>query len=453
MKTRSLQLRLLLSAGIAVFVALAVAWFAMTWLFERHLERRVVADLMRDAKPLLANLALAPDDKPVAHNPPIDARFGVPDSGLYWQLSTPAGNVRSRSLWDQMLPTTHDARFDRWTQKTVLGPFGQRVLLLERLVRLNQRGPPVLVQLAHEEATLHLARDEFGRDLVLFLVVLWGVLCAAAWVQVRLGLRPLRRVRRELLALQRSPTARLGADRPREIQPLSQAIDDLAEAREQDLLRARRRAADLAHSLKTPLAALSAQSRVARRAGAVEAADGLDRAIAAVSATVEAELARARAAAARRSQGNATASPLQVAERIVGVVERTEAGARLVFEVDVPASLHLPVNGDDLMELLGALIENAARFARRRVRISARQGEDAVWLGVEDDGRGLDIGVERVGLHGGRLDEAGSGHDGLGMLIARDLTEATGGQIALDRSPLGGLLVSMRWSGCGEGPA
>lgn len=446
MKIRSLHLRLLLSAGIAVFVALAVAWFAMTWLFERHLERRVAADLMRDAKPLLANLALAPDGKPLARNPPIDARFAVPVSGLYWQLSTAAGSERSRSLWDQTLPASHDAESGQWTQRVVIGPFGQRILLLERLVRLNRQGPPVLVQLAHEEATLHRARDEFGHDLMLFLGVLWAVLCAAAWAQVRLGLRPLGRVRRELLELQRNPAARLGADHPREIRPLSQAIDDLAEARERDLLRARRRAADLAHSLKTPLAALSAQSRAARRAGAAEAADGLDRAIATVSATIEAELARARAAAARRSQGSATASPLQVAERIVGVVERTEAGARLVFEVDIPAALKVPVDSDDLMELLGALIENAARFARRRVRIGAHQDADTVNLGVEDDGHGLDISVEQAVLRGGRLDEAGSGHDGLGLSIARDLTEATGGWITLDRSPLGGLLVSMCWS-------
>ena len=186
-----------------------------------------------------------------------------------------------------------------WKSRIVAGPFDQQVLLVERIIRPERGGADVLMQLAHEQQSLHEAREEFGEELAVFLALLWLILSAAAWVQVELGLRPLRRVRNEVETLKRNPRERIAAAHVAEIEPLTLAINELADARERDLSRARRRAADLAHGLKTPLAALSAQSRRAREAGATEAADGLDHAIAAATVAIEGELARSRAAAIR----------------------------------------------------------------------------------------------------------------------------------------------------------
>jgi signal transduction histidine kinase len=319
------------------------------------------------------------------------------------------------------------------------------VLLLERLVRLDSRSPPVLVQLAHDEEAVEQTTEEFGRELALSLMLLWAILAGAAWVQVQLGLRPLERVREELEHLRDSPLKRLGAEHPPEIAPLTAAINALADAREKDLVLARQRAADLAHALKTPLAALSAQSRRAREAGATEAADGLDRAIAAASSTVESELMRARAATIRHSASSAASAALPVIERIIGVIERTDFGAERVFEVEVPAELAVPLEGSDFAELIGALLENAARFARRRVRISA--STSPARLDVEDDGPGLGSARTEAALaRGGRLDEAGAGH-GFGLAIARELAEAAGGTLVMDKSALGGLRVTLLWPG------
>jgi signal transduction histidine kinase len=273
--------------------------------------------------------------------------------------------------------------------------------------------------------------------------LLWIILAGAAWVQVQLGLRPLERVRRELDHLRDSPAKRLELEHPPEIEPLTTAINALADAREKDLQLARQRAADLAHALKTPLAALSAQSRRAREAGAAEAADGLDRAIAAASSTVESELARARAATMRQRPRGVSAAALPVIERVIGVIERTDFGAERVFEVDVPAQLAVPLEASDLAELMGALIENAARFARRRVRVSA--SAPPVRIDVEDDGPG--VGSERAEealARGGRLDETGPGH-GFGLSIARELAEAAGGSLDMNKASLGGLRVTIHW--------
>lgn len=441
MKARSLRLRLLAGAMVAIFAALAVAWLAMTMLFERHIERRVAEDLTRDGLQLVAALSVEADGKPALDASPTDPRFDNPTSGLYWQVSTKAGSLRSRSLWDQTLPASPLAEARDWRARRLAGPFSQRLFVVERLVRPDRSGPPVLVQVAANAAAVAAARSEFGRELALFLLLLWAVLSAAAWAQVSLGLAPLAAIRRELDGLKRNAAERLSGAHPSEIEPLVEAINALAEARERDLTRARRRAGDLAHGLKTPLAALSALSRRARDQGAADAAEGLDRAIAAVSGVVEAELARARVA----SLGPAQSPVREALERLVSVIAHTEAGAQLVFEVEAANALTAPLAVEDLIEMMGALTENAARHARRRVRLSAVRGPEGLTLQLDDDGPGIaDSRLADVIARGARLDEAEAGQ-GLGLAIARDLAEASGGTLTLSASDLGGLRAAVTW--------
>ena len=444
MIARSLRWRLLLGATAAILVALVVAWLFMTLLFERHLERRLREEMTRDALGLVADLSLAPDGRPLLEAEPRDPRLRKPAGGYYWQISTRNGVLRSRSLWDAALPVPTDAPAGDWRVGHLQGPFRQSMSVLERSLVVDSDKPPVVVQLAQDRRPLASARAEFGRELGIFLAVLWLVLSAAAWLQVALGLRPLGKVRGELAALRDSARARLPESSLREIQPLTDAINSLADARERDLELARRRAADLAHALKTPLSALAAQSRRAAEAGATSAAEGMDRAIAAIGASIDAELARVRIAAAGRKEGAFTLLRAAV-ERVVTVLEHTEKGGQLAFSLDIPASLQLAIRPDDLAEILGAVLENAVKYARRQVRVSGGAGPEWTSLAIEDDGPG--IAVDRVDdalMRGGRLDESGGG-SGLGLAIARELVEATDGTIELDQSSLGGLRIRFSW--------
>jgi signal transduction histidine kinase len=440
-KARSLRNRLLLGAMATVFAALAIAWLAMTLLFERHLERRLGEDLTRQGLQLAAAVADGPDGSPrMIDRPPSDARFEEPASGLYWQASNAKGALRSRSLWDQTLARSTLATAVGWGSRVAAGPFGRHVLVVERRVRPDHAGPPILVQVAQDVAGLHAARGAFGRELAGFLALLWIFLTGSAWMQVKLGLRPFARVGADLGRLKGSSADRLTGDYPREIVPLVEAINALADAREVDLARARRRAADLAHGLKTPLSALAAQSRRAREAGASRAADGLDRAIEAIGEAIEAELARTRVTNIRKADSLAADVIRSVAE----VIERTEA-APVVIDIEVPGALRVPIAEEDLTELMGGLMENAARHARRRVLVTGRSDDRGVSLSVEDDGPGITADSRAEALRrGGRLDQAPPG-EGLGLSIACELAEATGGRMTLRKSMLGGLSAQTEW--------
>jgi signal transduction histidine kinase len=441
---RSLRWRLLAGAAVAIFLALLLSWMLMMLLFERHLERRLAAELQSEATQIVAGLTIDAQGRPSVEDPPSDPRFQTPASGLYWQVSTRGLLARSPSLWDQALPNVAGIPSDDWESRVAEGPFQARLAYLERRILPDARGAPVLVQVAEDASVLREAGAEFGRELAVFLTLLWLVLSAAAWAQVSLGLRPLARLRRNVGDLERSPSARLQAAGVREVRPLISAINALADARERDLELARRRGTDLAHGLKTPLAAASAEVRRARAEGAAESAAGLERAIEAMRLAIEAELARTRVSAVRTG-GGVGCDAEEVVNRLVGVLERTEAGERLSFDVAIAGRLRVPVAAEDLTELLGALAENAVRYARRSVRFDGSEVAGDVRICVEDDGPGIaETSRQQALLRGTRLDEAGAGQ-GLGLAIVNDIAAATGGEIELGTSLLGGLRVTVSW--------
>lgn len=445
MTSGSLRWRLLLAAAVAIMIAMVVSWAVMGLLFSRHAQRSVVAELTREALEIVAGLQVTAAGVPQLEVQSSDPRFDRPSSGRYWQASTSVGAARSLSLWDETLPSPGTLDAHRWQTREIDGPFGQRLIVLERVVLLDPDGTPVTVQVAQNLSDLEAGAQAFRRELGLFLSILWLALVSAAWLQVKLGLTPLARVSTALSSLQQNPAARLDDSHPSEVSPLVSAINTLADAREKDLARAKRRGADLAHSLKTPLSALRAISHRARESGATNTANDLDRVIGAAGAALEAELARSRAAAIRDNRASTECSPLDVVERIVGVLEKTDFGGDLVYSVDIAPELKLPLAEEDLMEALGALVENASRFAKRQVAVSAMCADEHFRMLVEDDGPGLEISAEVALMRGSRLDELGQGNHGLGLSIAKEIVEASGGTLGLQRSVLGGLQVTLSW--------
>jgi signal transduction histidine kinase len=439
----SLRLRLVLAGAVAVLVALGLAGTALVALFSTHVERRAAAELTVHLDQLLAGLAPGPEGGLVVTMPPADPRFGQPYSGLYWQIETQGGLIRSRSLWDWTLPMMDAAQADGAIIKRRLpGPLDTELLVLERSVTVPQRlGGGVLREaVAMDTAELMEARDGFAAGMSPYLALLASFLILAAGAQVAVGLRPLSTLGRHVAALRSGAVARMGPAWPQEVRPLASEIDALLDERDVEVGRARARAADLAHGLKTPLQALMGEAERLRAAGQTGAADGIEDVAAAMRRTVDRELVRARAAAAHGRDVRAVVAP--VAEGIVSVLRRTPDGAALDWRVEVPQGLTVRLDEADLAEALGALAENAARHARVVVRLVARVEGALARVSVIDDGPGIpEHRRSELTDRFVRADESAARH-GLGLAIAADVAEVAGGALILgDAGP--GLVATL----------
>jgi signal transduction histidine kinase len=445
MNRHSLRLRLVAGGIVAILIALAIARGALVVVFERHVSRTLAEDLDVHLKQLLASIDLDAHGKLVLTQTPVDPRFADPLSGLYWQVGDDRGQLlRSRSLWDSAMKLPADRlSIGETHQHEVSGPGDQRVLVAERAVTLSADGKPAIVRLAvaEDRARVTAATAAFAKDLSIALVVLGCVLSLATWVQVGIGLRPLAALRRGVADIRAGGSRHLPSSIPTEVQPLVEEVNALIDAQEGEIERSRGRAADLAHGLKTPLAALAADASRLRERGERDIARDIEAVGEAMGRHVDRELARTRVRGRARGKAATSTSVKGLVGSIMATLSRTADGARVMFENLVHDDLSIPLDRTDLAEVLGNLIENAARHAAGRVRITADDNRPSVV--IEDDGQGIEPAqLSRVLERGVRLDER-SGAAGLGLAIVQDVLDAYGWGLELSRSELGGLKAAI----------
>lgn len=274
--------------------------------------------------------------------------------------------------------------------------------------------------------------------------ILGAVFMLGGLTQVRRGLSPIRQLRQRLASLADGTETRVEGQYPSEVQPLVDDLNALLADREARVARAVTRAGDLAHGLKTPLAVLAHEADRARREGQGELAAAIAQQVERMRRQVDSHLAQARVVASGAMPGARTVVS-ESAEGLARVLARLHAERALDLVVEVPETLAVRVPREDLDEMLGNLLDNACRAARKRVRISSVADGSSAVLAVEDDGPGLDPSLwDKVLQRGVTADETAPG-SGLGLAITRDLAELYGGSVHLSASaPLGGLKAELR---------
>lgn len=431
MNRRSLRRRLGLLGGLAILGTLGLSLIGLALLFDRHVERVALADLKARSYSVASMIELTGPETAGFRRAPVDPLYEQPFSGQYWQLELGSEIRRSRSLWDVTLPRIGPS-LPSGSERVLdlVGPRGAALLALETWLSVGT-GPAateVRIVLATDRATLQAARDGFIRDLLPYSLGLGVVLALAFWTQLTLGMRPLTAVSERVSALRGGRIDRIGAELPAEVLPLAREIDTLLSDRDQELARARNRAADLAHGLKTPLQALMGDAAQLRDQGENALADSVEGVATSMQALVERELRRARIQSDRRTQ---SANLAQVAKGVVNVLRRTPSGAGLDWQTHIPPKLALQIDPDDLAEALGAILENAARHAVSRVVVRAEALADGLaQLSVSDDGPGApDEAMQRLADRGFRLDQRAGGQ-GLGLAIMAEIVAAVGGTVS-----------------------
>jgi signal transduction histidine kinase len=447
MHHRSLRLRLWIGAIVSISIALTVAGFGLVTLFERHVERRIGAELRLQLNQLAAAITIAADGSVTLSTEPTDPRFAQPLSGLYWQIdSAQPGLLRSRSLWDEVIALPADPLEPSGIHAHVLaGPAHQQLLVRERRLHLQTTAQPLQLRLAVglDRAELTAARAEFAADMQPYLGVIVAVLLLATLVHIHTGLAPLETVRRGIGAIRSGQAPRLADSYPAEVMPLVNEVNALLVARALAIERARAWTADLAHGLKTPLTALAADAQRLREQGHAALADDLEHLAAAMRRRVDRELIRARVRTGTE-QHQARVDIGAAVTRLLRVVQRTPDGERIHWHIDIPAEIWAALMPDDLLELAGNLLENAAKWARSRVWVTVTRHDTWLDFSVSDDGHGVAVAhLTELGERGRRLDQNTEG-SGLGLAIVRDIVDAYGGTLTFDVAAAGGLLAQVR---------
>lgn len=439
---RSLRFRLLAFAAIVLAAALLVTGFSLSTLFTRHLERRVGQELDTHLNQLVGGLRLAPGTGISLMREPVDPRFQAVFGGLYWQVDDLTGDtqLRSRSLWDTRLDVPGDTLRPGQTHiHDMPGPQTSKLLAHEIMVLLSapDGDHEVRLSVAIDRAEISALATGFSRDLAPVLAILGGVLLLGFLLQIGEGLKPVYRVLAGVTAIRNGASKRLEADGvPREVAPLVEEVNALLDAQDQAISRARDRAANLAHGLKTPLSALASDIERLHAKGETEIADDISDLAHRMRRHMERELARARLRHGR-SQDRTPLKP--IVDGIFRALQRTPAGEELELHNAIGTSVTVPIDPDDLNELIGNLAENAVRFARSRVIVDTEITPEAVLIRICDDGPGLDpAGMLNAIKPNQRLDQSELGA-GLGLAISGDIVDSFGGQLELGVSSMGGL--------------
>ena len=460
----SLRLRLLAGTLVWVLLTVIVAGWALGRMFTEHVERQFQAELGTHLNQLAANLAIGADGKPALRAVLSDPRFARPYSGLYWQIdvlgaragdgSAGAGRqavLRSRSLWDVVLVVPGDLPADGEVHAhETEGPDGAPLRMIEQVLRPAEQPELALRVIVAANAALVVEPvARFNHILAIALALLAAGLALAALVQVRVGLRPLARLRDGLAAVREGRSTAIDGSFPAEIQPLVAEFNAVLARNAEVVTRARTHAGNLAHAVKTPLAVLAnAAEEVAHDAPDGRLAHLVREQVAFARTQVDYHLARSRAAAAVGVPGLRT--PLRpVLEGLLRLMDKVHAGRGLKVTLLACADdLAFRGEAQDLQEMLGNLIDNACKWAAGRVEVHAEVHADGkagapdagkLRICIDDDGPGLAAEArEAVFARGVRADERTPGA-GLGLSIVRELAQLYGGEVRLEVSPWGGL--------------
>ena len=431
---RSIQRRLSLGLiSVLLVIGLLLAQSSL-WLFDRSLRSYLQTTLQDETQTLLGAVVRGHNGLQLDERR-LSAAFKRPYSGLYFRIDLGEQSWRSRSLWDRDLQPIEVAGLQDALSD---GPQGQQWLVYR--ADYQRYGQPIVIHVARDYRPMLNSFNQVQKVVLGLGITALALILLLQRLIVSRALRPLEKTRRQLLQLQQGQRSQLDQQVPLELEPLVAQINHLLAHTEDTLKRSRNALGNLGHALKTPLAVLVSLASREELKQLPQLRESLNGQLQQIEQRIARELGRARLAGEALPGAHFDcASELPELFSTLAMIH----GNHLQLDWLAEPGLRLPWDREDLLELLGNLLDNACKWADSQVQLQISKVSEGYQLLIEDDGPGIDAALrDDVLSRGSRLDEQVAGH-GLGLGIVRDIVDAWAGSLQLADSPLGGLRVTV----------
>lgn len=439
--TLSIHSRIILSALVVLILFMSLTGFVLDKAFRQNIEYSQRENLRTQIYTLLAAAEI--DDDAILQLPEemTEPRLNIYESTLHARILTVADKVvwQSKSMANTALPLPRKIKMGTFS-------FSRRTLNNKTYALMNfttiwvtSKGEYAYVlQVAENASVLNSQINNFRQSLWMWLVGVSILLIIIQTIILRWGLKPLRHVAEDLLEIENGNKKRLIGKYPKEINTLTQNLNQLLDSSSQQLSRYRDSLGNMAHSLKTPIAVLQG---IINNSNIKEKNSSLDQ-LNNINKIVEHQLQRA--ATVGKSQLNDAILLKPIAQKIVSTLDKVYKDKKVETQLTIPDTLELKINEGDLYELLGNLIENAFKWCDTKVHIRAEVAGRKTSIIIEDDGAGISKEQrELILLRGQRVDQTTPGH-GLGLAMVSEMLLLYEGFMEIVESKLGGAKIVIK---------
>jgi len=432
---RSIQSRLTLGLLISLLTIFMALWLLVSYSIQELAENYTASRLHHDIETLLNAIEFDQQDNLTLNQERINPIYKRPFSGHYYTIHYNQTIFRSRSLWDQklQLQTTRPGTYTHAHQK---GPDAQPLIIVSS--DFSKQGKTFTISVAEDLNPLIENIQQFKNLFAFIAAIALSILLLIQILILRHGLGPLKLISNELAELEQGHINKLKSTVPTELKPVVSEINHLLNILNKRLKRSRDALSDLSHALKKPLTVLHQLSQQTN-----DQNSPIDSQVEEMTKLTDRILKRARLT------GGIQAGTLFSFEQDLPLLLKTittiypHKNIEINTEINIPYPLN--IDREDMLELLGNLIDNAYKWAATKIQFNITQSHNLI-IKIEDDGPGCQPELlVQLAKRGVRLDEKTQGH-GFGLAISADIVSDYKGNLSFHQSQtLGGFMVQIEF--------